>query len=66
MRRHRDPSTISRFLSGTRIPPWEFVFDLLTDLAARRGVASTAAIKLVRELHRAAVRTSRFRACHEP
>ncbi|WP_413102285.1 response regulator [Streptomyces sp. Inha503] len=60
VRRHRDPSTISRFLNGTRIPPWEFVFDLFTDLAERRGVAPTpAAIELVRELHRAAVRTSR-------
>lgn len=28
VRRHRDPSTVSRFLNGTRIPPWEFVFDL--------------------------------------
>ncbi|MBL1096225.1 response regulator [Streptomyces coffeae] len=60
VRRHRDPSTVSRFLSGTRIPPWEFVFDLFTDLAARRGAAVTpAAIELMRDLHRAAVRTSR-------
>ncbi|MER6142223.1 response regulator [Streptomyces sparsogenes] len=58
-RRHRDPGTFSRYLSGTRIPPWEFVQDLFTDLAERRGSAATpAAIELVRELHRAAVHTS--------
>jgi CheY-like chemotaxis protein len=58
-RRFRDPSTISRYLSGTRIPPWEVVADLFTDLAEHRGAAATpAAIELVRELHRAAVRTS--------
>ncbi|MGO4424008.1 response regulator, partial [Streptomyces sp. MCAF7] len=58
-RRYRDPGTLSRYLSGTRIPPWEFVQDLFTDLAERRGTAATpAAIELVRELHRAAVHTS--------
>ena len=58
-RRFRDPSTISRYLSGTRVPPWEFVLDLLADLAECRGSAATpAAIEVVRERHRAAVRTS--------
>ncbi|MFH8368738.1 response regulator [Streptomyces sp. NPDC018031] len=57
-RRYRDAGTISRYLSGTRVPPWEFVFDLLTDLAEVRGSAVTpGTIELVRELHRAAVRT---------
>src|ERR1044072_5603960 len=58
-RRFRDPSTISRYLSGTRVPPWEFVIDLLADLAECRGSAATPpAIEVVRELHRSAVRTS--------
>ncbi|GGR08473.1 response regulator [Streptomyces netropsis] len=58
-RRFRDAGTISRYLSGTRIPPWEFVLDLFADLAEARGTAVTpAAIERVRELHRAAVRTS--------
>ena len=58
-RMFRDPSTISRYLSGTRVPPWEFVVDLLADLADCRGSAATpAAIEVVRMLHRAAVRTS--------
>ncbi|MFI5756416.1 PleD family two-component system response regulator [Streptomyces sp. NPDC051569] len=58
-RRRRDPGTLSRYLSGTRIPPWEVVMDLLTDLAEHRGTAATPeAIELVRELHNAAVQTS--------
>ncbi|MGW2329417.1 response regulator [Streptomyces sp. NPDC001700] len=58
-RRFRDPSTISRYLSGTRVPSWEFVVELLADLAACRGSAATpAAIEVVRDLHRSAVRTS--------
>jgi CheY-like chemotaxis protein len=58
-RRYRDAGTISRYLSGTRVPPWEFVVDLFADLAQARGrPATTNAVELLRELHRAAVRTS--------
>ncbi|MFD4999116.1 response regulator [Streptomyces buecherae] len=58
-RRYRDPGTISRYLSGTRVPPWEFVLDLLTDLAAARSVPTTPdAVELLRERHRAAIHTS--------
>ncbi|EFL19920.1 two-component system response regulator [Streptomyces sp. C] len=54
-RRTRDPGTFSRYLSGTRVPPWEVVMDLFTDLAEQRGVSPTAeAIEMVRGLHRAA------------
>lgn len=57
-RRYRDAGTISRYLSGSRVPPWEFVVDLLTDLAEVRGSAVTPnTIELVRDLHRAAVQT---------
>ncbi|MFD7812064.1 response regulator [Streptomyces sp. NPDC059785] len=57
VRRHRDPGTLSRYLNGTRVPPWELVMDLFTDLAEHRGVSATpAAIDLVRGLHHAAVR----------
>ncbi|MBH5336319.1 response regulator [Streptomyces pactum] len=57
-RRYRDAGTISRYLSGTRVPPWEFVFDLLTDLAEVRGSAVTpGTVELLRDLHRAAVQT---------
>ncbi|MFL4902377.1 response regulator [Streptomyces sp. MMS24-I2-30] len=58
-RRLRDAGTFSRYLSGTRVPPWEVVMDLFTDAAEHRGMAATPdAIELVRRLHRAAVETS--------
>ncbi|MEV0280335.1 response regulator [Streptomyces sp. NPDC050610] len=56
-RRHRDAGTFSRYLNGTRVPPWEVVLDLFTDVAEHRGTAATpAAIELVRGLHQTAVR----------
>ncbi|MFJ3306961.1 response regulator [Streptomyces sp. NPDC086549] len=58
-RRVRDAGTFSRYLSGTRVPPWEVVMDLFTDVAEHRGMAATPdAMELVRRLHRAAVETS--------
>ncbi|MGW2748681.1 response regulator [Streptomyces sp. NPDC001450] len=58
-RRVRDAGTFSRYLSGTRVPPWEVVMDLFTDVAEHRGMAATPdAIELVRRLHRAAVESS--------
>ncbi|MFF2809580.1 response regulator [Streptomyces sp. NPDC058000] len=58
-RRVRDAGTFSRYLSGTRVPPWEVVMDLFTDVAEHRGMAATPdAIELVRRLHREAVETS--------
>ncbi|MER6911991.1 response regulator [Streptomyces sp. NPDC000594] len=55
-RRARDAGTFSRYLSGTRVPPWEVVMDLFTDLAEYRGTSATPeAIELIRGLHRAAV-----------
>jgi len=58
-RRVRDAGTFSRYLNGSRVPPWEVVMDLFTDVAEHRGTAATpATIELVRRLHRAAVETS--------
>ncbi|NYI07614.1 CheY-like chemotaxis protein [Allostreptomyces psammosilenae] len=58
-RRHRDPGTVSGYLSGRQIPPWEFVTDLVHDVAAHRGVAGTpTTLNLLRELHREALRCS--------
>ncbi|MFE7130391.1 response regulator [Streptomyces sp. NPDC057638] len=58
-RRVRDAGTFSRYLNGTRVPPWDVVTDLFTDLAERRGTAATPeAIELLRGLHQAAVATS--------
>ncbi|MFH9660536.1 chromosomal replication initiator protein DnaA [Streptomyces sp. NPDC017248] len=58
-RRHRDPGSLSRFLNGTRVPPWEFVHDLIHDVAEEQGRAPTAeAVELLRRLHRTALASS--------
>ncbi|MDK0517530.1 response regulator [Streptomyces sp. ML-6] len=55
-RRRRDPGTFSRYLNGTRLPPWQVITDLFTDLAEHRGAAvTTDAIEFVRGLYGAAV-----------
>lgn len=55
-RRQRDPGTFSRYLNGTRLPPWQVITDLFTDLAQHRGTAvTTEAIELVRGLYGSAV-----------
>ncbi|WP_431045834.1 response regulator [Streptomyces sp. P1-3] len=55
-RRTRDPGTFSRYLNGTRLPPWQVITDLFTDLAEHRGTAvTTEAIEFVRGLYRSAV-----------
>lgn len=55
-RRRRDPGALSRYLNGTRIPPWEVVMDLFTDLAEHGGRPATpATVEHIRRLHRDAV-----------
>ncbi|MFJ1805662.1 MULTISPECIES: response regulator [unclassified Streptomyces] len=55
-RRQWDPGTLSRYLNGTRMPPWKIVRELLADLGEHRGTAVTPeAVELVRELYRAAI-----------
>ncbi|MEU1086307.1 two-component system response regulator [Streptomyces sp. NPDC005576] len=55
-RRQRDPGTFSRYLNGTRLPPWAVILDLFTDLAEHRGATVTAAtIDFVRDLYGSAV-----------
>ncbi len=53
--RYRDPGTISRYLSGTRVPPLEFVLDLA---AARSVQTAPDAVELLRERHGATIHTS--------
>lgn len=58
-RRLRDPGTFSRYLNGTRLPPWSVIMDLFADLAEHRGTAVTAqTIEFVRELYGSAVDAS--------
>jgi CheY-like chemotaxis protein len=55
-RRQRDPGTFSRYLNGTRLPPWQVIMDLFTDLAEHHGTAvTTEAIEFVRGLYGSAV-----------
>ncbi|MEV4505844.1 response regulator [Streptomyces klenkii] len=55
-RHRRDPGTFSRYLNGTRLPPWRVVMDLFADLAEHRGTAvTTEAIEFVRGLYGSAV-----------
>ncbi|KAB1983410.1 hypothetical protein [Streptomyces triticiradicis] len=55
-RRTYDSATVSRFLGGRRLPPWEFVLNLLHDVAEERGTVPTEeTIGMLRALHTAAV-----------
>ncbi|MFJ3637554.1 two-component system response regulator [Streptomyces sp. NPDC090112] len=55
-RRQRDPGTFSRYLNGTRLPPWQVINDLFADVAEHRGTAvTTEAIEFVRGLYGSAV-----------
>ncbi|MFJ4717337.1 two-component system response regulator [Streptomyces sp. NPDC088785] len=56
IRRERDPGTLSRYLNGTRVPPWHVINELLADVTEHRGSAVTGeAVELLRELYGAAV-----------
>ncbi|MFJ6485211.1 two-component system response regulator [Streptomyces sp. NPDC091682] len=58
-RRQRDPGTFSRYLNGTRLPPWQVISDLFADVAEHRGSAvTTEAIEFVRGLYGSAVDAS--------
>lgn len=58
-RRFRDAGSISRFLSGTRVPPWRFVAELLDDVAGCQGAPVDAeTVTRLRRLHRTALRHS--------
>ncbi|WP_331764245.1 hypothetical protein OG524_36725 (plasmid) [Streptomyces sp. NBC_01520] len=59
VRRHYNPGTISRYLSGRRLPPWDFVFNLLQDAAEKRGgIATAEAVALLRKFHNDAFKAS--------
>ncbi|MEV5702932.1 MULTISPECIES: response regulator [Streptomyces violaceoruber group] len=58
-RRSRDAGAISRYMSGARIPPWDFVLDLLNDVAEMQGNSPTPeAIALLKDLHLKALKVS--------
>ncbi|WP_331736358.1 hypothetical protein [Streptomyces sp. NBC_00045] len=57
-RRSYDSSSVSRYLSGQRLPRWEFVLNLLNDVAEARGTTPTEeTVGMLRTLHAAAWQT---------
>lgn len=59
-RRSYDSSTVSRYLSGQRLPSWEFALNLLNDVAETRGTVPTAeTTEMLRALHHAALRAGK-------
>ncbi|MFI6546007.1 hypothetical protein ACIBO9_22435 [Streptomyces prunicolor] len=59
VRHHYDPATVSRYLNGTRIPPWPFVQELLYEVTEHRGARLQQEVfELIRRLHRAALQVS--------
>ncbi|MFI1969414.1 hypothetical protein BLA24_14295 [Streptomyces cinnamoneus] len=59
-RRSYDSSTVSRYLSGQRMPSWEFVLNLLHDVAEERGTVPTAeTTEMLRARHTAALKAGK-------
>jgi hypothetical protein len=49
---HTDPGTVSRYLKGTRVPPWNFIKDLLAHVAEHREQqANDETVALLRQLY---------------
>lgn len=62
-RRHLDASSVTRYLSGERVPPWDFVAGVIADVRQEAQAPLTAqAEQALRELHRAAQQTNRRRS----
>lgn len=57
-RRHLDAGTVSRYLNGTRVPSWDFVMNLLHDVAEEHGSPTVMTLDHLRDLHRSALRAS--------
>ncbi|MFE3634567.1 hypothetical protein [Streptomyces cellostaticus] len=58
-RTHRNPGAVSRYLNGTRVPPWDFVTELLTEVARTRGTPiKTEVVDHLRRNHRRALQAS--------
>jgi S1-C subfamily serine protease len=56
---HLDGGTVSRYLNGTRTPPWQFVEDLFRHLAEKLQAAPTACtMEHLRKLHDAVLDVS--------
>lgn len=54
---HRDKGAVSRYFSGERTPPWNFIHDLLVEVTLRNGGATPTGevVEHFRRLHREAL-----------
>jgi hypothetical protein len=53
-RRHLDAGALSRYLNGKRVPPWQFVENLISDLNYGGHAVKPEVEQMLRELHRKA------------
>lgn len=58
-RRHVDPATLTRYLSGERLPPWDFVAHVIADVNDVGASLTPEAEAGIRALHRAAQKANR-------
>jgi trypsin-like peptidase len=59
LRRHLDPGTVSRYLNGTRMPPWQFIEDLFREVAKTCKASPTALTMIhLKKLHDAVLEAS--------
>ncbi|MBK3646395.1 ATP/GTP-binding protein [Streptomyces sp. MBT33] len=57
-RKHLDASTVTRYLNG-RVPPWDFVAGLVTDVQEVQAPLTPEAEAALRDLHRSALKSNR-------
>lgn len=58
VRRYLNPSTVTRYLNGERIPPWDFVAGVIADAQETYAPLTPEAETALRELHQNAVKTN--------
>ncbi|MFE5679197.1 helix-turn-helix domain-containing protein [Streptomyces erythrochromogenes] len=61
-RTHRNAGAVSRYLNGTRVPPWDFVTELFIEVAKqKKAPLRQEAMELIKESHRNALKVSNKR-----
>ncbi|MFC8715349.1 ATP/GTP-binding protein [Streptomyces sp. NPDC057197] len=58
-RRFLNPSSVTRYLSGERLPPWDFVAGVIADVEEAQAPLTPEAEAALRELHREALKSNR-------
>ncbi|GCB52078.1 hypothetical protein SNL152K_9434 [Streptomyces sp. NL15-2K] len=57
-RRFLNPSSVTRYLNGERVPPWEFVAGVIADVQEAQAPLTPEAEAALRDLHRAALKSN--------